>query len=393
MADVSRRQDRSRGARPWHFLRAGKLAITAALLVIMLGIDAAAQPVGAAGAATVSLSSTWGRAGARVWVRGRGFPGGAAVWLLWGQDRVRIGRAAADRAGSFDALIQVPKVATGGYTLTVEGQPQLRTVPPPPPVTVSTVFDVTDGSPPGTSPVLLFREEFNGASLDASKWHTCFWWASETCTIETNNELELYVRENVQVANGLLRLRAQRGDAVGWNGKTYPYTSGMVMTGGRKGEKQPGFAFRYGYAEARIKVPRGQGLWPAFWMLPVAYTWPPEIDVMEINGAQPRVHSMHHHWTSADGQDENRGASWTGPDFSANWHRFGVDWRPDALVWYVDGVERWRSTERAGIPTEPMYLVLNLAVGGNWPGSPNEATPFPSYLEVDYVRVYSTRPF
>jgi hypothetical protein len=98
---------------------------------------------------------------------------------------------------------------------------------------------------------------------------------------------------------------------------------------------------------------------------------------------------MHFHHLTEDGSRKSYGETWTGPDFSADWHTFAVDWRPDAVVWYVDGKERWRYTDPAHIPTKPMYLILNLAVGGAWPGSPDASTSFPSYFDIDYVRVWS----
>ena len=234
---------------------------------------------------------------------------------------------------------------------------------------------------------LMFSDEFDGAALNTSTWHTCSWWATSTCSIETNNELELYTKNNVSVANGTLKLQARKENAVAWNGKTYNYTSGMVSTGGRQGEKAPGFTFKYGYAEARVKVPAGQGLWPAFWTLPANYDWPPEIDVMEIIGDEPNVTHMHYHYLDGAGTHRGPGASWAGPDFSADWHTFGVDWQPGSLVWYVDGVERHRFTS-SFVTAEPQYLLLNLAVGGNWPGSPDSSTAFPSDYLVDYVRVW-----
>ena len=234
---------------------------------------------------------------------------------------------------------------------------------------------------------LVFSDEFDGTALNSGRWHTCSWWASSTCSIESNAELELYTKNNVSVANGVLKLQARKENAVAWNGKTYNYTSGMVSTGGRSGEIPAGFTFTYGYMEARVKVPAGQGLWPAFWTLPADYSWPPEIDVMEILGNAPNVTEMHYHYNDASGAHQGPGKAWTGPDFSADWHTFGVDWQPGSLVWYVDGVERWRFTSSA-VTAKPQYLLLNLAVGGNWPGSPNASTPFPSDYLVDYVRVW-----
>ena len=231
---------------------------------------------------------------------------------------------------------------------------------------------------------LVFDEEFRGHALDGRAWRTCFWWATTTCSIEPNNELELYTRGNVSVGGGVLTLRAQRQSMVGWNGKTYAYTSGMVQSG----RARRGFAFRYGRAEARIKVPPGAGLLPAFWLLPAGGASRPEIDVMEILGSSARVDRMHVHYAGPGGRTVAVGHDWTGPDFSAGWHTFAVDWEPHALVWFVDGVPRWRVTKRAAIPRRPMYLLLTLAVGGDFPGPPTASTVFPSDLRVASVRVW-----
>ncbi len=105
---------------------------------------------------------------------------------------------------------------------------------------------------------------------------------------------------------------------------------------------------------------------------------------MEILGDTTNVQHMNYHYSGGDA-----GATWTSPDdFSANYHIFGVDWEPGAITWYVDGVERYRFTNTAYISNEPMYVLLNLAVGGDWPGSPDASTVFPNYFDVDYVRIW-----
>ena len=245
-------------------------------------------------------------------------------------------------------------------------------------------------TPAGSTWNLVFADDFNNSALDTSKWHTCFYWAPTTCTIESNNELELYTPNNVSLANGALKLQARKQSDVGWNGKTYGYTSGMVSTGGSPWSspaKAPGFTFTYGYVESRVMVPGGKGLWPALWLLPNDHSWPPEIDVMEILGDQPAETHMNYHYTKSDGSHGNVGNAWTGPDFSAGWHTFGVDWQPGSLVWYVDGVERFRFTGTQ-VTSKASYVLLNLAVGGNWPGSPDASTAFPADYLVDYVRVW-----
>jgi len=100
------------------------------------------------------------------------------------------------------------------------------------------------------------------------------------------------------------------------------------------------------------------------------------------------VTNMNYHYLRPDGSHAQAGTSWTGPDFSADWHTFGVDWSPQALVWYVDGVERFRVSDASIITSEPSYVLLNLAVGGNWPGAPDATTPFPSDYLVDYLRIW-----
>jgi len=238
---------------------------------------------------------------------------------------------------------------------------------------------------------LIFSEDFDGPSLDRHKWTKCYWWGN---TIVTNNELEWYQPDNVIVEGGLLKLRAKQKRTRVEDGSgditIYRYTSGVITTGrSNSNTSSPaGFLFRYGYAEVRAKVPTGKGLWPAFWMLPEDHNSKPEIDVMEIYGDETNIARLNFHFINDHGKVERYRTRWEGPDFSSGFHTFAVDWRRDAIVWYVDGVEWARYTDAAHIPRKPMYLLLNMAVGGNGAGSPNSATTFPSDYEVDYVRVW-----
>jgi beta-glucanase (GH16 family) len=224
---------------------------------------------------------------------------------------------------------------------------------------------------------LIFNDEFDGVALDAGKWSTCYWWSEDGgCTIASNNEMQWYQPENVLVKNGVLRLMAERRNLDG-----YRYASGMISSHGK-------FSFQYGFVEARMKVPAGQGLWPAFWALPEERVSKPEIDLMELLGSRPNEVRMTLHYLDADGEVGRSSSRYRGADFSTGYHIFGLEWRKDALIWYVDGVERKRFTEAAHIPRTPMYVLANLAVGGDWPGSPDKRTPFPSYLNIDYIRVW-----
>ena len=246
---------------------------------------------------------------------------------------------------------------------------------------------------------LIFSDEFLGTSLDPDKWTTCYWWDDNGCTIASNAELQWYQPDDVLVEDGLLKLRAQKRRIKAYRSKArgytaYDYTSGIISTGRDTSHKAAPvrFKFRYGYAEIRAKIPKGKGLWPAFWLLPENHNSKPEIDVMEIYGNQPNIIKMRFHYNNSNGRHSKRGNNWAGPDFSTNFHRFAVYWRSDAIIWFVDGVERWRYEDKAHIPNVPMYLLVNLAVGGIGPGAPDTSTLFPSYYEIDYVRVWRRAP-
>jgi beta-glucanase (GH16 family) len=244
-----------------------------------------------------------------------------------------------------------------------------------------------DALRPASERRLVMDENFAGRRLSRSRWSTCHWWAKRGCTIESNNELEWYLPEQARVGGGRLRLVAERRRVTGSNGREYPYASGMISSGPPRGSKTPRFAFRYGRVEMRARVPSGKGLWSAFWLLPANRTSKPEIDVMEILGHRPETVEMHLHYRNPDGETEQRGREWTQGSLRGGWHRFGIDWRPGYLAWLVDGVVRWRVRGDV-VPDTRMYLVANLAVGGDWPGEPDAATAFPSSLEIDYVKVW-----
>jgi beta-glucanase (GH16 family) len=220
---------------------------------------------------------------------------------------------------------------------------------------------------------LTFDDEFNGNSLDTQKWSPNDPWGKER-----NHELQAYVNDAFEIKDGILRVKADRGQAL-YGGKQRAFTSGMMNTHGK-------FSQEYGRFEIRCRVPNGRGMWPAFWLLPDKPGWPPEIDVLEILGHEPGKVYMTHHFRDEQKKHASHGGSWKGPDFSAQFHKFAVEWSPLSIVWFVDGVERFRSEK--SIPDGKMFLLVNLAVGGDWPGAPDEKTRFPGTFEVDYVRVY-----
>ncbi len=224
---------------------------------------------------------------------------------------------------------------------------------------------------------LTFRDEFDGDTLNSGKWNP-----NDPAGRERNRELQAYVADAFEVRDGVLRVKADKREAF-YDGKQRAYTSGMMTTLGK-------FSQEHGRFEIRCRVPKGEGMWPAFWLLPEPRGWPPEIDVLEILGHEPNKVHMTHHFRDEQRKHRSRGGSWTGPDFSAGFHEFAVEWSPEAIIWFVDGVERFRSDK--SIPHGKMFLLVNLAVGGNWPGAPDEKTQLPAAFEVDYVRVYEKRP-
>jgi len=240
---------------------------------------------------------------------------------------------------------------------------------------------------------LVWSDEFNGrnTTIDATKW-----------VIETggggfgNDELEYYTArpQNVQVRHGHLIIEAFQEKYTGPDGVTRDYTSARLKT-------QTKFSQAYGRFEARIKIPRGQGLWPAFWLLGVDIDrigWPDdgEIDIMENVGKEPSaVHGTIHGpgYSGAGGIS----ASYSLPHglrFADHFHVFAVEWEPEVIRFYTDG-QRYATRTPKDLPggkkwvfDHPFFIILNVAVGGNWPGNPDSSTVFPQTMLVDYVRVY-----
>ena len=220
----------------------------------------------------------------------------------------------------------------------------------------------------------VYNDQFHGAS-SLAHYNTCYRWA---CAAGWNQELERYQQSAVSIKKGNLDLRATKCNVTA-HGIHYAYCSGMVTTAGK-------FSFLYGHVETRMRLPKGPGLWPAFWMLADNGQKTTELDVMEVLGNAPNILHSGVHWRTG-GHNKHKGISYTGPDLSAAYHVYAVDWRADRITWSLDGKPYYTTTDVASIPHTPMYLIYNLAVGGFWPGAPNASTPFPSDLLVDWVRV------
>lgn len=234
---------------------------------------------------------------------------------------------------------------------------------------------------------MLLDEGFESRSLDSKRWNTCHWWGNKGCTIGSNDELEWYLPEQVNVSDGALNLTAEKRTVYGSDGKKYDYASGMVTTGPPNHESAAKLAFTYGSVEVRFKAPEGQGLWPAVWLLPESTKSVPEIDMLEVLGHDPGTLRMHLH--PKDRSLESHGHKYAVPGgrkLSDGWHTMGLDWKPNRLVFWLDGEKVWEITGR-DVPKEPMYVVMNLAVGGNYPGSPDSTTSFPATFLIDRIRI------
>jgi beta-glucanase (GH16 family) len=240
---------------------------------------------------------------------------------------------------------------------------------------------------------LVWSDEFdlpNGSAPDPSKWQYALGgngWG--------NKELETYTdrKENSKIVHGQLVITALRESFTGSDNITRDYTSARLLTRGK-------FSQAYGRFEARIKIPFGQGIWPAFWLLGdnIGETpWPAcgEIDIMENIGREPQtVHgTIHGPGYSGDG---GIGSPYSLSDarFADSFHVYAVEWEPKTIRFYVDD-HLYRTITETDLPAgkpwvydHPFFILLNLAVGGAWPGYPDSSSTFPQSMEVDYVRVY-----
>lgn len=213
---------------------------------------------------------------------------------------------------------------------------------------------------------LVWADEFDGTTLDPTKWF------AQNVAWPYNAEQQYYWPGNATVADGKLTILAERRPRGG-----RAYSSARIESDNR-------FEFLYGRVEGRMKLPKTRGLWPAFWLLP-SDTWPPEVDIMELLGHEPNKVYFTNHWGTAQ-NPQSFGSSFTGPDFSADFHDFAAEWYSTHVDFYVDGVRR--ATHNFAIPQVPMFIILNTAVGGLWPGNPDATTILPQRMEVDWVRVY-----
>jgi beta-glucanase (GH16 family) len=254
-------------------------------------------------------------------------------------------------------------------------------------------------APPASAAIgaLTWADEFNaaaGTAPNSSRWRYDIGGSGWG-----NQELEYYTNSTSNAAHdgaGNLVITARRENPAGyscWYGSCQ-YTSARLLTSAT-------FTQAYGRFEARMKIPRGQGLWPAFWMLGNnigSVGWPTsgEIDIMENIGREPStVHGTIHGPGYSGGGGVGGGYTLPGGQaFADGFHTFAIDWEPNAITWYVDGVQYSRKTPadiggNRWVFDHPFFIIMNVAVGGLWPGSPDGSTVFPQTLTIDYVRVYA----
>jgi Glycosyl hydrolases family 16 len=299
-------------------------------------------------------------------------PGGA--FTLRGRVTGRYVCADQNRGG-FAPLVSDRTVASTWETFTWGLTSSTPPPPPPPPP--------TGGAPPGF-PTLIWSDEFNGGAINSSNW---------TYDLGNsgfgNNELQNYTNRpvNARVENGMLVIEARRENL-----------GGSAFTSARlKSQDRQSFGVNT-WVEARIQAPQGQGIWPAFWMLGNSIStigWPfcGEIDILEIRGQNPFQNVGTMHW-EANGSHASYGTTVNSPvSLAAGFHTYAISRTPTAIRWYLDGVQYHEANIAGGINStgefqDQFFIILNVAVGGNFVGPPNAGTPFPQQLRVEYVRVW-----
>lgn len=235
---------------------------------------------------------------------------------------------------------------------------------------------------------LLWSDEFNESTVNTNYWQYDLGnggWG--------NNELECYTDSNATVANGYLQIQAKQQTVV-YNGATSNYTSTRMNTAGK-------FSFMYGRVDIRAKLPVAPGMWPALWFLGNDFGtagWPAcgETDLMELVGSDSHLVTGSIHWLEGNGQEGTLNNTYTlpnGADYSQKFHVFSLVWTAAQITMYVDDIP-YMSESNTSISSgtwpfnQTQFMIFNVAVGGDWPGSPTAQTVFPQSMYVDYVRVF-----
>ena len=251
------------------------------------------------------------------------------------------------------------------------------------PFDIPTTGYVTPLSYPGLT--LVWNDEFQGATLDQSCWN---YETGNGSGGWGNNELQYYKPDNTSIAqNDYLVIEAKEEVQSGFN-----YTSSRLTTQGKK-------SYKYGRVDIRAALPKGQGLWPALWMLGDNIStigWPAcgEIDIVElIGGGAGRDNRIHGtiHWEEGGHASYGNAHTLSSGVFADEFHVFSIVWNSSQIIWYVDDIQyNVVDITPSGLSEfhEQFFFIFNVAVGGNWPGSPDASTVFPQRMIVDYIRVF-----
>jgi beta-glucanase (GH16 family) len=312
-------------------------------------------------------------------------------------------------------------IATTGTTPKPSATPVPTAIATPTPVATGTTCAAGEiGAPPNCFPTppgplaagktwkMSYNEEFSGSSLNLAKLSPCFDWNSGACTSSFNNGLEHYDPAQITVSNGTAKLGinprpSALSDSACFNGKC-TYNAGMLSTSRpNAGNGSPYlFPFTYGYVEARMKYPAVSGMFTAFWMLPTdpTYSYRSEIDIVEILGGDPQTIFMTYHYNNRsqsyalNNGDKNNGACAV-KDYSTDFVRFGMDWEPTYVAWYINGVKCGQFNGNSStIESGPMQIIIDPMVNNDWERSWNQlllSQTVSSQLEVDYLRVYQQK--
>ncbi len=249
--------------------------------------------------------------------------------------------------------------------------------------TTTTITTTPAGPPVAGTWNLLFSDDFTGSTLNPASWQTCYPWFPDPatgCSNYGNTELEWYMPGQDQVSGGALHLVAHKaataGTSSGGGAESYPWTSGMATTFGHTD-------FTYGYVQVVAQIPKGDGFWPALWLLPTSEAWPPEIDIMEAYGNDTSTVDFTNHPVGAPQQQLDVNTV----DLSAGYHTYAVDWEPGSITWYLDGVKLYSVT--SGVPDTPMYFLADLALDGI-PGdtNPDATTPAAASFNIRSVQIW-----
>ena len=262
-------------------------------------------------------------------------------------------------------------------------------------ITASAIIEIATGMPEpftfgGRTLKLVFNDEFSTTGSPSPVWARTYFWGGRT--LPTNKEEQIYtdlsflqqrksnLADSAIVSGGRLVLRADRLGSDEAQRVGASYASGLVTT-------YSSFVFRYGIVEIRAQAPKGKGLWSALWLLRKDKGANGEIDIMEILGDRPDFLNVTLHMGGSGAAGINRFVRKKTTDLTADYHIYTLMWSEREIAMALDGVELARTATPEALKAD-MYLLMNLAVGGKWPGSPDQTTKFPAEFKIDYVRIW-----